>query len=62
MKQIILKYWAFLLWLVGFVLDSQYQIIEQFGIKPFWCNIIRGLGTVGLAYITNKGLKSTTNV
>jgi len=57
----IFNYWAFLIWLVSFILDSNYQILEKIFVDPFWVNIIRGLGGVALAYFTGSKLKNTFN-
>ena len=56
----LMRYKTFALWLIAFLLDQQYQILEVLlHIPSFWCTIIRGLGTVMLAYLTERKLKST---
>ena len=49
MKTVIKKHWALIGFILAFVLDTQFQIIENFVNDPFWVNIIRGLGAVVLA-------------
>lgn len=57
------KYKAFSLWLIAFVLDQQYQILEVLMHVPaFYATILRGLGATALAYFTNKKLSSTKNI
>lgn len=58
MTNFIKKYWVFIAWLLAFVLDNQYGILEHFIKDVFWINVIKGLGAVILAYMTNNKLAS----
>lgn len=56
------KNWAVIGFLISFILDSQYKILETLlDNNDFWVNIIRGLGVFVVAYFTEKkmGLFST---
>lgn len=55
MIKLVKKYWAIIIFVLSFVLDSQYGILEKLISDVFWLNIIKGLGTLLLAYITGKG-------
>lgn len=60
LKQLILKYWMYIAFVISFTIDAQYQILEELLISPFWVNIIKGLGASILAYMTNKGLSNSS--
>jgi hypothetical protein len=55
MIKLLKKYWAVIIFVLSFVLDSQYGILEKLIADIFWLNIVKGLGTLLLAYITGKG-------
>lgn len=49
------KNWAVIGFLISFILDSQYKILETLlDNNDFWVNIIRGLGVFVVAYFTEK--------
>ena len=58
LKQLILKYWMYIAFVISFTIDAQYKILEELLINPFWVNVIKGLGASLLAYMTNKGLSN----
>lgn len=58
--KLIRKYWAFIAFIISFVIDSRYGILEKLIGDPFYVNIIKGLGAALLAYVTNRGLTSTS--
>lgn len=60
LKQLILKYWMYIAFVISFTIDAQYKILEELLINPFWVNIIKGLGASLLAYMTNKGLSNAS--
>ena len=55
MIKLLKKYWAIIIFVLSFILDSQYGILEKLIADVFWLNIVTGLGTLLLAYITGKG-------
>ena len=55
MIKLLKKYWAIIIFVLSFILDSQYGILEKLIADVFWLNIAKGLGTLLLAYITGKG-------
>lgn len=55
MIKLLKKYWAIIIFVLSFILDSQYGILEKLIADVFWLNIVKGLGTLLLAYITGKG-------
>lgn len=59
LKQLILKYWMYIAFVISFTIDAQYKILEELLVNPFWVNVIKGLGASLLAYMTNKGLSSS---
>lgn len=58
LKQLVIKYWMYITFIISFTIDAQYGILEELLISPFWVNIIKGLGATLLAYKTNKGLSN----
>lgn len=56
MKKLLKKNWAIIGFLISFVLDSQYGILERFIEDVFWINIIKGLGVFITAYFTQAKL------
>ena len=62
MKKILTEYWAVITFVVAFILDEKYQILEHFITDEFYLNIAKGLGALILGYITNKNLKSNTKM
>lgn len=58
LKNLVTKYWVAISFVISFVIDAQYNILEQFIEDTFWVNIIKGLGAFVLAYMTNKGLSN----
>lgn len=54
--KIIKKNWAIIGFLISFILDSQYGILEHFIQDVFWINIIKGLGVFITAYFTQAKL------
>jgi len=60
LKQLLSKYWMYITFMISFIIDAQYGILEELIISPFWVNVIKGLGASILAYKTNKGLSSTS--
>ena len=50
------KHIPIVIFVITFILDAQYQILEKFIVGPFWINIIKGLGAFMLAYFTEKNL------
>ena len=60
LKQLVLKYWMYIAFVISFTIDAQYKILEELLISPFWVNIIKGLGASILAYMTNKGLSNSS--
>lgn len=64
-KEYLKMYWPLLVWLISFLLDQQFEILEHSGIDPFWCNIIRAIGAAVLGWMTDKKLiyksKPSTN-
>jgi hypothetical protein len=58
MIKLLKKYWAVIIFVLSFIFDAQYQILEQFIANTFWLNIVKGLGGVLLAYLTEKGATS----
>jgi len=55
MIKLLKKYWAIIIFVLSFILDSQYGILEKLIADVFWLNIVKGLGTLLLAYVTGKG-------
>jgi len=55
MIKLLKKYWAIIVFALSFILDAQYQILEHIIADVFWLNIVKGLGTLLLAYVTGKG-------
>ena len=55
MIKLLKKYWAIIIFVLSFILDSQYGILEKLIADVFLINIAKGLGTLLLAYITGKG-------
>ena len=58
MKNFLVKYWALLTWLLAFLLDSKYQLLEHLISSPYWVNIAKAFGAIVLAYMTGKKLMS----
>jgi len=56
MKKLLKKNWAIIGFLISFILDSQYGILEHFIHDVFWINIIKGLGVFITAYFTQAKL------
>jgi len=56
MKKLLKKNWAIIGFLISFILDSQYGILERFINDVFWINIIKGLGVFITAYFTQAKL------
>jgi hypothetical protein len=52
------NYSAILGFILAFVLDANYGILERFIIDPFLVNIIKGLGALILAKLTNDKLET----
>ena len=52
------NYSAILVFILAFGLDYNYQILERFIHDPFWINIIRGIGAILLAKMTNENLQT----
>lgn len=51
------KNWAVIGFLISFVLDSQYGILEKlFNNDMFWVKIVQGLGVFVVAYFTQSKL------
>lgn len=49
--------WAVIGFLISFVFDNQYMILETiFDNNKFWINIVRGLGVFFVAYFTKEKL------
>jgi hypothetical protein len=59
MKKILADYWAVITFVIAFILDEKYQILEHFISDEFYLNVAKGIGALILGYITNKNLKST---
>jgi len=55
MVKLLKKYWAVIIFILSFILDSKYGILEKLIDDMFWLNIVKGLGTLLLAYVTGKG-------
>jgi len=56
MSKFLKKNWAVIGFLISFILDSQYGILEHFIKDAFWINIIKGLGVFITAYFTDLKL------
>ncbi len=56
MIKLLKKNWAIVGFLISFILDSQYGILEHFISDVFWINIIKGLGVFITAYFTQAKL------
>jgi hypothetical protein len=52
------NYSAILGFILAFILDYNYQILERFISDVFWINIIRGVGAILLAKLTNDKLET----
>lgn len=60
MKKFLKKYWVVISFVLSFILDAQYQILEHFITDLFWLNIVKGLGALVLAYFTGNKLANTS--
>ena len=58
MTKFLKKYSVIIGFIVSFILDTQYQILEKLITDPFWLNIAKGLGAVVLAYFTGSKLST----
>ncbi len=54
------RYWVTISFVLSFILDAQYGILEKLISDPFWLNIVKGLGALLLAYFTGNKLVSST--
>ena len=52
------KYSAILGFILAFVLDANYGILDRFVTDPLLANIIKGLGALMLAKLTNNKLET----
>lgn len=59
MKTILKNNTAIIAFILAFVLDSQYGILEKLIPDPFWLNAARGFGALILAYFTREKLGFT---
>jgi hypothetical protein len=60
MTKFLKKYSVIIGFIVSFILDAKYQILEKLITDPFWLNIAKGLGAVILAYFTGSKLVSAS--
>lgn len=58
MTNFLKNYSILIVFVLSFILDAQYQILEKFITDPFWLNIAKGFGALVLAYLTNNKLKT----
>lgn len=56
MKQFFKKYYVVIGFVLSFILDAQYGILEKLISDTFWLNIVKGLGALVLAYFTGNKL------
>lgn len=61
MKHFFKKYYVLIGFVLSFVLDAQYQILETLIKDNFWLNIVKGIGAILLAYFTGEKLKNVKN-
>ena len=62
MKKFLKDYSIIIGFILTFILDSQYGIIEYFIKDSFLQNLIKGLGALILAYFTNKKFKNSEEI
>lgn len=60
MKNFLKNYWVAISFVVAFILDANYGILEHFIKDPFWLNIAKGIGALILAYNTGSKLKAAS--
>jgi len=60
MKKSLKKYWVVISFVLSFVLDAKYQILEHLITDLFWLNIVKGFGALCLAYFTGNKLVSAS--
>jgi hypothetical protein len=56
MKNLLKKYGVLVSFILAFVLDGQYGILEKLLPDPFWLNVAKGFGAILLAYFTKEKL------
>ena len=54
--KLVKKYWVTISFVLSFILDAQYGILEKLITDPFWLNIAKGIGALILAYFTGNKL------
>ena len=59
LKQFLKDYSVIIVFIVTFILDDQYGIINYYISNTFYQNLIKGLGALILAYFTGQGLKTS---
>lgn len=55
------KYSVAIVFIISFVLDANYQILEHFITDPFWLNVVKGFGALCLAWFTGNKLQQNKN-
>jgi len=60
MKKFLKNYWVTISFILSFIFDAKYQILEHFISDLFWLNIVKGLGALLLAYFTGNKLANTS--
>jgi hypothetical protein len=61
LKKKLKMYWPLMAWIISFVLDQQYGILEHSGFTNYWANIVRAFGALLLAYMTGNKLVYKSN-
>lgn len=61
MSEFLKKYSVTIVFLITFVLDAKYQILEHFITDPFWLNVVKGFGALCLAWFTGNKLQQKPN-
>lgn len=56
MRNFLEKNGVIVAFVLGFILDAQYGLLEKLITDLFWLNIAKGIGAVALAYFTKDKL------
>lgn len=59
MNKFLKKYAVTIGFVMSFLFDAKYNIVEHFISDIFWANIVKGLGALLLAYFTGNKLQSS---
>jgi len=59
MNKFFKKYAVTIGFIISFVFDAKYNMVEHFISDIFWVNVVKGLGALALAYFTGSKLQSS---